>query len=140
MVLCCSESSLILLLFSHVVYQVLATCSAIKNYYEPLKRRIDAKQKARKASQEANFNLQEIKSFEVKAEGSGVNEWFGMKCSKAKLKRMAPTHARITTPYVPMGMFTEEQRERVYEIPLVEIPDEGGNFSNRFGMPGREPI
>ncbi len=39
-----------------------------------------------------------------------------------------------------MGMFTEEQRQRVYEIPLVDIPEDGKTFSNRFGIPGREQV
>jgi hypothetical protein len=72
-------------------------------------------------------------AFEVKTEASGAIEWFSG-ISEAKLKRMAPTHARITTPYVPLGMFANEQLETVHEIPLIAVE------SNRFGLPGRELV
>jgi hypothetical protein len=98
-----------------------------------LKKRIVVKQAAREASKQATFNAQQVLAFEVKTEASGAIEWFSG-ISEAKLKRMAPTHARITTPYVPLGMFANEQLETVHEIPLVAVE------SNRFGLPGRELV
>jgi hypothetical protein len=63
---------------------------------------------------QATYNLQQVISFDVKAEGSGADSFLG--CREEKRKRMAPTHARIITPFVPLGMFTEEQIPQVYEF------------------------
>jgi len=114
-------------------HQVNANCQAMKQFYVPLKKRIECKLAAREVSKHATtFNMQQVMSLEIKAEGSGVEWLFG--CSEAKMKRMAPTHARITTPFVPLGMFTEEQRERVYEVPIVPSAFE----NNRFSIPGTD--
>ena len=47
---------------------------------------------------------------------------------------MAPTHARIITPFVPLGMFTEEQIPQVYEFLLAASPYQ----DNHFSIPGIE--
>jgi hypothetical protein len=118
------------------VYQVLSMCcTTINNFYEPLRKLIHRKLAARdwRRSTQATYNLQQLMSFEVKAAGSGA-DWF-LGCSKEKRKRMAPTHARIITPFVPLGMFTEEQPPKIYEFPLAASPYQ----DDQFAIPGIEP-
>ena len=109
-------------------------CTTINNFYEPLRKLIQRKLAARelRRSSQATYNLQQVISFDVKAEGSGADSFLGL--SKEKRKRMAPTHARIITPFVPLGMFTEEQIPQVYEFLLAASPYQ----DNHFSIPGIE--
>ena len=110
-------------------------CSTtINNFYEPLRKLIVRKQAARdmNLSMQGSFNLQQVVSFEVKTVGSGVDWFLGV--SAEKKKRMAPTHARIITPFVPLGIFTEEQRESVIEVSLVSSPYD----ENLYCIPGSQ--
>jgi hypothetical protein len=81
---------------------------------------------------QGSFNLQQVISLEVKTVGSGVDWFLGL--SAEKLKRMAPTHARIITPCVPLGIFAEEQRESVIEVSLVSSPYD----ENLYCIPGSQ--
>jgi hypothetical protein len=91
--------------------------TTINNFYEPLKKLVARKLAARDLSlTKVCYNLQEVFQFTVNVKGSSTDWLFGS--SKEKLKRMAPTHARFITPSVPVGMFTEELPESVFEIPL----------------------
>ena len=107
--------------------------TTINNFYEPLKKLIARKLAARELSRsKVCYNLQEVLQFTVNVKGAGTDWLFGS--SKEKLKRMAPTHARFITPSVPVGMFTEELSEFVFEIPLVNI--EGND--RQYSSPGSE--
>jgi hypothetical protein len=48
---------------------------------------------------------------------------------------MAPTHARIITPFVPLGIFTEEQNSCACELPLEPF-DDGSGSTISYRVPG----
>ncbi len=111
-------------------------CTTINNFYEPLRKLIVRRHAARdmNLSMQGSFNLQQVISFDVKPVGSGVDWFLGV--SEEKMKRMAPTHARIITPGVPLGIFTEEQSESVIDVPLVLSPYD----ENQYCIPGSERV